>query len=94
MPVDRAASPCASCGAYRALLGTYGEQVLEPKVPVKRAVFHEITQEALVKAFEVRLLLASCCGVASSGGGGVVWLSWLAPDKMVQKRTTNEDISL
>ncbi|CAB1110541.1 unnamed protein product [Ectocarpus sp. CCAP 1310/34] len=29
-------------------------QVLEPKVPVKRAVFHEITQEALVKAFEVR----------------------------------------
>ncbi|CAN0320026.1 unnamed protein product, partial [Ectocarpus sp. 6 AP-2014] len=27
-------------------------QVLEPKVPVKRAVFHEITQEALVKAFE------------------------------------------
>ena len=28
-------------------------QVLKPKVPVKRAVFHEITQEALVKAFEV-----------------------------------------
>ncbi|CAM9483728.1 unnamed protein product, partial [Hapterophycus canaliculatus] len=29
-------------------------QVLKPTVPVKRAVFHEITQEALVKAFEVR----------------------------------------
>lgn len=29
-------------------------QVLKPKVPVKRAVFHEITLDALVKAFEVR----------------------------------------
>lgn len=30
------------------------DQVLQPTVPVKRAVFHEITLEALIKAFEVR----------------------------------------
>lgn len=41
------------------------EQVLEPKVPVKRAVFHEITQEALVKAFEVRWVHRCVALVAS-----------------------------
>ena len=33
--------------------GVHFCQVLKPKVPARRAVFHEITQEALVKAFEV-----------------------------------------
>lgn len=44
-----------------ALLFHLTEQVLEPKVPVKRAVFHEITQEALFKAFEVRVPWLNSC---------------------------------
>lgn len=44
------------------LFGRTTAKVLEPTVPVKRAVFHEITQEALVKAFEVRCL--SLCAMS------------------------------